>query len=138
MKKLLTTPVLLLIIFFSSCKKENVTPDGTPVANPETIRYEFSSDNAANYRFSVLSDDGAFDETAYTANWSKEFPIAASDAAGARTAQIMVFPPDEWRFTANISHITIKIFVRGVEKASKTMDLFWLDRPTLFRLSVTY
>ncbi len=135
MKKSFLTLIVLLSVFLFSCSKDDPNPNDPNstggIGSTTTVRYEFTSDVAANYDISTLTGTLAHDETISGSTWSKTVNTPPKTQA-IDTASLIVYAPMSWQNTQNSANVTLKIFVNNVQKATNSFVLIWLDRAANF------
>lgn len=123
------------IFLFSSCKKDKTAA----LSDNPTVRFEFTADAPAAYGLHAYAGYDSFDETISGTTWSKTVkPARVNHGEGSDTASFVVTAPDAWMSTGNTANISMKIFVNNVEKTSKDMVLYYIDRSSAFTLKAAY
>lgn len=137
MKKLIIFCSIAMSTFLlSSCKKDNTS---VGLSDNPTVRFEFTADAPAAYGMHAYAGYDSFDETINGTTWSKTVkPARVNHGEGSDTASFLVTAPVTWMSTGNTANISMKIFVNNVEKASKNMVLFYIDRSSAFVLKAAY
>ena len=131
MKRIVFLSTLLSAFIFSSCSKSN--NDNASASSIKTIRYDFTTTNAANYGIQAIADTLIYSDSATALTWSKTITVMGSDSAF-----FAVYPPVAWVNTTNAADVSLKIFVNNVEKASNTAHFIGLDRPNGLKISTAY
>lgn len=133
---------LLLTVFasilFISCGKSDPGPNNnTQNTTPKSLRFEFTTNVAADYGIHGTAGTAAFDERVTSLTWSKTI-TGIRTGTGRDSASLIVTPPVAWENTTNQANVTLKIFVDNVQKATKDMVVLWLDRPAIFEVRTTF
>ena len=111
-----------------SCSKENTNLATIPPVStaPFVVKYEFTSNVPAEYRFAYKRDTSIIDEIATTAAWNKTVTVQRSSTS--RTARLSVYPPDAWVGTNIQANVNLKVSVDNVLKKDTSGTLAGFDR----------
>jgi hypothetical protein len=133
MKNTLLIGLAVAAVSFSSCKKDSPSPSSN--TGDVNIRYEFTSDVSAPYRFTYTKDTD-LEETVLTQNWSKALTVSRRSTP--RLAKIVVHRPDSWAGTTMAANVTLKIFIDNVQKKDTAYLLTDADRTTGISVTAAY
>jgi hypothetical protein len=110
----------------SSCSKESTDPSNPNNTEPVIVKYEFTSNRPAEYRFAFKKDTTIMDEVLTTQTWSKTVSVARNTAS--RLARLSVYPPEAWVGTGTQANVNVKLSIDGVIKKDTSGILADFDR----------
>ncbi|MEO6671221.1 MAG: hypothetical protein ABIN36_17190 [Ferruginibacter sp.] len=129
MKKYSLFVMIAAVLVAAGCSKSDSNTD----TGIKTIRYDFTTTNAADYSIQAIADTLVYTENATALTWSKTVTVTGSDSAF-----LTVFPPAAWLGTTNEADVTVKITVNDVEKASANAHFIAIDRPNGLKVGASY
>ncbi len=134
MKNTILLGILAGAFSFSACNKE--TSSLSAVNEPIKIRYEFSADHAADYRFFYKVDTLNIEETVVTDNWVKSFTVPREEKP--RVAKMVVYRPASWAGTTLQANVHLKLYINDVQKKDTSYLMTDIDRSDGISVTTTY
>lgn len=128
MKNIFFLCMCIVLISFFSCSKDSAGPNPVNPSNnnPIIIKYEFTSNLTAAYRFAYKQDTTFLDEIMTTQVWSKIVNVSRNTTS--RVAKFSVYPPEIWVGTPTQANVNLKLSVDGVVKKDTSGILAGFDR----------